>query len=250
MKKENKIVKTTEKKEQVNNQSEVSIFIQQAIENKLPVETMERLFVLQKEFKAERAKEEFVKALANFQKEVPVIEKTKPVYNKDGVTIRYSYAPMDSVIKQIKDTVSNNGFSYNWDSKRENEHIKVVCKLTHIAGHSEQSTFDVPIVKSQFMSSPQSYATAQSFAKRYTLLNVLGIGTADEDTDAEDTDNNGEAKSEKAKIMFRLKRLGHETETKAQVENAVKQDTQLDLKEENFSEIISRLDILVNEQGL
>jgi len=240
----------TKKIVKVENQpSEVATFIKQAIENKLPVETMERLFALQKDFKAERARELFVQALANFQKKVPIIEKTKDVKNSDG-TVRYSYAPMDSVIKQIKDTVSDNGFSYNWDSKREEAHIKVVCKLTHIAGHSEKSTFDVPIVPSKFMSSPQSYATAQSFAKRYTLLNVLGISTADEDTDANDTDNNEDAKSEKARIVFLLRRLKHKTDTKEQVGKAVMERTKLELEEKNYGEIISRLEIIVNENGI
>jgi len=233
-----------------NQPSEVGGFIKLALENKLSVDKLKELFILQKEVKAENAKEAFVQALANFQKEVPVIEKTKDVMNKGGRTVRYSYAPMDSVIRQIKDSVSDNGFSYNWDSKRENNHIKVVCKLTHIAGHSDRSTFDVPIVPSQFMSSPQSYATAQSFAKRYTLLNVLGISTADEDTDAQDTGNNGEPKSEKAKIMFLLKRLKKETDTKDQIEKGVLSLTELKLVKENFTEIISRLELLVNEQGI
>ena len=242
MPKTNKVIK-------VENQPTIVNLIEQAIQKDTSVETMERLFALQKDFKSEQAKEMFVQSLANFQKEVPVIEKTKDVMNRDGKTVRYSYAPMDSVIKQIKDSVSDNGFSYNWDSAREDKHIKVVCKLTHVAGHSEKSTFDVPIVPSQFMSSPQSYATAQSFAKRYTLLNVLGIATADEDNDSADTDNNGKPKSEKSQIVFRLKRLGKNTDTKQEIEKDVMALTELKLEQENFKEIIARLDLLVNEQG-
>jgi len=229
---------------------EVAGFIQQAIENKLPVETMERLFVLHKEVKAEIAREEFVKALSTFQSTIPIILKTKKVLNKDGRTVRYMYAPMDSVIEQIKKPLSGNGFSYTWDSSRENQHIKVVCKLTHIRGHSEKSTFDIPIVESQYMTSPQSYATAQSYAKRYTLLNVLGIGTADEDDDALDTDNK-DTKSEKARIMFLLKGLGYPINTKEEIEKAVKKVTGLDLVEKNYTDIIGRLEIITSEkQGL
>ncbi len=245
-----------EKKEKKENklivkENEISSFIQQAIDKSLPVETMERLFSLHKEVKAEQAREEFVLALSTFQKEVPIIKKTKKVFNKDGRTVRYTYAPIDSVIKQIKDPLSKNGFSYTWDSVREEEHIKVVCKLTHIAGHSEKSTFDIPIVKSEFMSSPQSYATAQSYAKRYTLLNVLGIGTADEDTDATDSDKDGTAKSQKAKIVFLLRSLGHETKTKEDIEKAINETAKLKLTAKNYEEIIERLQIIVNEnQGL
>lgn len=243
--KKNQIVK----KEDVR-KNDVAGFIQQAIEQKLPVEVMERLFVLHKEVKAEQAKEGFVLALADFQAKVPIIKKTKKVLNKDGRTIRYMYAPMDSVIQQIKKPLADNGFSYTWDSSREEKHIKVVCKLTHIAGHREQSTFDIPIVESQYMTSPQSYATAQSYAKRYTLLNVLGIGTADEDNDSLDTDNKN-TKSKKSRIIFLLRGLGKETKTKEQIKQAVQKLAQLDLEEKNFQEIINRLEVLTSEkQGL
>ena len=238
--------KTT--KLQVVQTNEISDFINKAIEKGLPVETMERLFALRKEFKAEQAKESFVLALATFQGECPVIKKTKKVLNKDGRTIRYMYAPMDSVIQQIKKSLSENGLSYTWDSVREEEHIKVVCKLIHIHGHSEKSTFDIPIVKSEYMSSPQSYATAQSYAKRYTLLNVLGIGTADEDTDATDTDNNSTAKSQKSRIVFLLRQLNYKTETKDDIVKAVKKVAELPLTEKKYDEIISRLGVTVRTQ--
>lgn len=231
--------------------NEVSLLIEKAIENQLPVETMERLFALSREVKADNAREAFVQALARFQEDCPIIKKTKSVMNKDGRTIRYSYAPLDSVIEQVRNVLHKNGFAYTWDSLREDEHIKVICKLTHNLGHSEQSTFDIPIVKSEYMSSPQTYATAQSYAKRYTLLNVLGIGTADEDNDAQDTDRIQEAKDPKARIIFLLRRLGVEAETKEEYEAAIKDKTKLVLAPRNFKEIISRLEIMISEkQGL
>lgn len=223
--------------------------IAQAIQNNSSVETLERLFDLRVKVNTEKAKEAFVEALGNFQREVPVIEKTKSVLNKDGRTMRYKYAPMDSVIGQIKKTLSDNGFSYNWDSKNLEKHIEVTCKLTHKLGHSETSTFAIPIVESQFMTSPQSYATAQSYAKRYTLLNVLGIGTADEDTDSTDTGKDKDAKSVKARIIFLLRQLGAEAKTKEELEKVVKEKVQLDLVEANFSDIVARLEVLVDEKN-
>ena len=229
---------------------QISGFIEQAIQQKLPVETMERLFALQKDVKAELAQEAFVSALANFQASIPIIKKTKAVKNKDN-TVRYMYAPIDSVIDQIRKPLAESGLSYTWDSVRENDHIKMICKLTHVMGHSERSSFDIPIVKDGFMSSPQTYATAQSYAKRYTLLNVLGIGTADEDTDAIDSDNNDEPKSQKAQIMFLLKRLGYEgMSNREQVSSAVFDSVGIELKDDNLLEIVKKLTELANQQGL
>ena len=235
-------------KKTIQKTNNIDNLLSKAVEQNLPVETMERLFTLYKEVKADKAKSEFVKALADFQQKCPIIQKTKPVLNKDGKTIRYSYAPIDSVIEQIKKPLNESGLSYNWDSEREDNHIKVICKLTHITGHTETSSFDIPIVPSQYMTSPQSYATALTYAKRYTLLDVLGIATAEEDTDANDAGKDKTPPSPKAKIMFLLKELGREPETKEEVEKAVKEITKLTLLPKNYDEIISRLDISVAEQ--
>ena len=250
-KKTNKIEKEIRKQNLPAIQGDdVSRFISQAIQQNLPVEAMEKLFSLYKEVKAEKAKELFVMALTKFQKECSVIKKTKDVLNKDGRSVRYQYAPIDSVVEQIRKPLAKNGLSYTWDSEREDQHIKVVCKLTHINGHSEKSTFDIPIVESQYMSSPQTYATAQSYAKRYTLLNVLGIATADDDIDARDTDEK-DVKSKKAKIVFLLRGLDKPTDTRDQIVKSVEDLAQLKLVEKNFSEIISRLEVVTAEaQGL
>lgn len=242
-KKENKEIVAVENK----NELSVQTLISQAIEQKLPVETMRDFFSLAKEVKAENARASFVKALADFQAECPIIKKTKPVYNKDGKTVRYKYAPMDSVIEQIKKPLANAQLSYAWDVEHTNDHMKVICKLTHVDGHHETSTFEIPIVKSDFMTSPQSYATAQTYAKRYTLLNVLGIGTAEEDTDSNDTGHDKDAKSIKSKIMLRLRELNEKTKTKKEIEEAVKKLTNLDLVEKNYEDIAARLQAIINE---
>jgi len=227
----------------------VDNFIQQAIEAKAPVETLERLFALHKEVKADKAKTAFIEALTAFQAVCPIIKKTKSVMNKDGRTVRYMYAPIDSVVEQIKSALADNKLSYRWEVNKNENHMKVSCVLTHILGHSESSDFEIPIVETQFMTSPQSYATAQTYAKRYTLLNVLGIATADEDTDSTDTGKDKEAKDIKAKIMFNLKALGAKTDTKDNIQKEVKRLVYLDLAEKNYQEIVNRLSIKVDEQN-
>lgn len=227
----------------------VASFIQKAIETKAPVETLERLFALQKEVNAEHAKSAFVEALTAFQGECPVIEKKKRVLNKDGRTVRYHYAPIDSIAQQIKEPLAKNHLSYSWDVEHKDKHMIVTCKLTHRDGHHETSTFEIPIVESEgYMTMPQKYASAQTYAKRYTLLNVLGIATADEDTDATDVEKEDDVKSEKSKVIFLLRTLGHDTDTKVKITKAVKTLTNLALNDKNLGEIVSRLEILVKEK--
>jgi len=240
-----------EKVEPVETQDDKSVdtFISKAIENNLPVEVMEKLFALREKVKAEKAKEEFVKALAKFQSLCQIIEKTKVVYNKDGRTVRYKYAPIDAIVEQIKKPLSEAKLSYTWEVKNEDKFITAVAVITHILGHSERSEFKIPVGMSEYMTAPQNYASALTFAKRYSLCNALGISTGEEDNDATTATKETDAKSIKAKIVFLLRSLGEKHQTKDQISEAVTRRTRLDLDEKNYSEIIARLQILVNEKN-
>ena len=184
--------KTTNKKttaliEQPETQeASVGSFILKAIENNLPVETMERLFALREKMKAEQAREAFTEAMSKFQAECPVIEKTKKVFNKDGRTVRYSYAPLDSIVSQVQAPLGKYGLSHSIETLNEEGFLTAICKITHSLGHSESSAFKVPIDKDGYMTEPQKYASALTFAKRYAFCNALGILTGDEDTDTDD----------------------------------------------------------------
>lgn len=172
--------------------------IAKAIENKVDVATMERLLAMRRELKAEWAKEEYVKALAAFQAECPVIKKTKAVFEKDKKTVRYKYAPIDSIIEQVKGLLAKHGFSYTVDALNEPGFLGAACRVTHSAGHSEVSTFRVPVGTEAYMSDVQKYGARNTFAKRYAFTNAFGILTGDEDTDAsgESPEPQGEASAE------------------------------------------------------
>lgn len=232
---------------EAKNVQSVDSFIDKAIASNASVEVLERLFTLHTQVEDRNAKSAFVGALAEFQKECPVIQKTKKVNNKDG-TLRYQYAPLDGIHEQIKSALSGAGLSYSWDVKNPDKMMEVTITLTHVQGHSVTSTLGIPIATEGFMTEPQKYASAQTYAKRYTLLNVLGITTADEDTDATDVNTEKDALSPKSKIIFNLRRLGYDTDDKTVIEETVKKITSLKLVEKNYSEIVDRLELSVKEK--
>lgn len=232
-------------------QSDASVdsFISQAIQTGQSVETLEKLFALRERVLAEQAKAAFIQAMAEFQSKVPIIEKTKQVLNKDGRTVRYTYAAIETIVKQIQKPLAEARISYRWETKQEGKDITATCIATHALGHSEQSSFTVSVDTEGFMTGPQKSASALTFAKRYALCNVLGISTGDEDTDAIDTGKEPDAKSPKAKIVIRLRTLGEKIATKEQIEEAVSRLTKLDLVEGNFDEIITRLEVLISDRN-
>jgi hypothetical protein len=77
----------------------IEALIAKAIDKNVPVETMERLLAMRRELRAEWAKEEFDKAMAAFQAECPIIDKSSKV---SFGTTRYSYAALDEIVKEVK----------------------------------------------------------------------------------------------------------------------------------------------------
>jgi hypothetical protein len=113
-------------------QNSADTFISQALATDASIETLERLFALRKEAKAELAKEAYVSALSVFQSECPVIEKTKSVFNKDGRALRYKFAPIDSIVVQIKQPLAKAQLSYRWETKQEPGKVTAICYVTHV----------------------------------------------------------------------------------------------------------------------
>lgn len=197
--KQTEIVATENKQE-----TSVSEFISQAIAQNLPVETMERLFALRERVKSESAREAFISAMAKFQSECPVIVKTKEVHTRSGGKA-YSYAPIESIVTQVKEALKNNGFSYSTNMEMLDGAVKVTIKVQHILGHSEMTEMTVPLgTKTQVMSDTQVVAAASTFAKRYAFLNAFGILTGDEDNDGAKmpTDNKPESPEVSEELLF------------------------------------------------
>ena len=164
--------------------------ISQAIEKGTPIETIERLLNMRRELKAEWAKEEFDKAMANFQGECPIIKKTKAGGRTKGGVVAYYYAPLPDIINQVKGLLRKNGFSYTIKTQTLESGVKVTCIAKHISGHSELSDVEVPLGRqTDIMSSLQVVASALTFAKRYSFSNIFGILTIDDDNDGAIDDN-------------------------------------------------------------
>lgn len=228
----------------------VESFITKGIESNVSVETMERLFALRKEVKAEMAKEAFTQAMSKFQAECPIIEKKKIVYEKNSDKVRYKFAPLDSIVLQVKEALGRNGLSYSFDEEKTDKSVKAICMITHILGHSKTSSFEIPIGEEQYMSDPQKHGARITFAKRYAFLNALGILTGDEDTDAQETKKAPKPKSVKPQIMASLRALGVKEITREGVAAEVQRLTNIELSDDEIilEEIAARLALLVDER--
>lgn len=151
-----------------------------AVQNGADMDTLERLTALAERFEAREAKKEFFKALAKFQEMVPELVKTKRVQFQN---VDYSYAPLSSIIKQVKDPLKKCGFAYRWEFGDDGGEMWADFILTHKSGHSERTRAKSPLDTSGSKNPVQSRGSTQSYLQRYSMVGGLGLATADDDTD-------------------------------------------------------------------
>ena len=154
----------------------------------LDVEVLERIVALKEREEDRQATRALHDAIATFQGEVGPIPKTKRVdfAGRSGHRVTYSYAPLDVIAEAIREPLARAGLSYTWDSKTEPAALHCICTVRHVHGAKVTASFGAPIDTEAKMSGPQRAAAALTYARRQSLVQALGLTSADTDTDAED----------------------------------------------------------------
>lgn len=157
--------------------SGVDLLLEQAIANNLDIDKLERLLALKERHEAGEARKEFYAAMSRFQRDCPVITKSKSAD-------RYKYAPLSDIVAQVRDLEARQGFSHRFDQiMKDDGSLDVTCYVTHDGGHSESTTIPVPATQGRGTSSAQNIGIMATYGMRYAFCGAMGITTADEDMD-------------------------------------------------------------------
>jgi len=159
-----------------------------ALQNRVPVETIERLVALRERAEERSAARAYFSAMARFQSDCPPIPKSSnaKITTRQGAGYSYQYAELDEIAATIRPHLHANGLSYTWDStvSENGAMLTCVCTVRHADGHSVSASFVVPTATSSAMSEQQRYAAALTFAQRKSLVQALGLVTTDATPDA------------------------------------------------------------------
>lgn len=148
----------------------------------LPVDQLSKMLDLQERIMNKNAESAFNRALAEFQKECPLIERKKNVSFK---STNYSYATLDEMIYTIKPLLSKHGLSYSFDTKYGENEFELMTIISHVDGHSKTYSLTFPKVHDdERMNKTQRMKSSLTYGKRAGLENALGIVTTGEDDDA------------------------------------------------------------------
>ena len=144
---------------------------------------------LQERWQATQARNAYFKAMADFQRMVPEIPKTRAVHSRSG-DVMYKYAALESIAKLIRAAEQSCGFSHRFNTfPREGGGVKVECIVTHSAGHSEVTAVEIPATKGMNTNAAQDHGIAITYGQRYAMLGAYGITTVSDDTDMRTMDD-------------------------------------------------------------
>lgn len=171
-------------------QEEATSLVRLAIDKGVDVAVLERIVALQERISDRNARMSFVQAMAKFQAEVGPVPKTHAItVDRNGTKqVRSRFAPLHVIAEHIREPLARNGLSYSWDSTVTAEMVEIRCTLRHIDGHQETASFTCKVADASApgMSGVQVGGSARTYGERYSLVQALGLTTADEDTDGEE----------------------------------------------------------------
>lgn len=167
---------------------QVGDLMRHAIDKGVSAEELDKLVALHERIADRMATQEFAEALAQFQEQCPSIQRNsvaKITSKRTGTSFQYRYADLHEIASTANPILSRLGLSYSWDSEATDTNVRAVCTLRHRNGHSITASFSSPIDRDATMNSgPQQNAVALTYARRQSLVQVLGLTMTDPDTDA------------------------------------------------------------------
>lgn len=141
------------------------------------INKMERLFEMQQQAAARRARTEYLAAFSALQSVLPAVERRGTGHNNKR------YARFEDLISAIRPHLAAHGFSLSFRVERQAAEINIAGVLGHAGGHSEMTSLPLPADASGSKNGVQAWGSAISYGKRYVALTLLGIATEDEDDD-------------------------------------------------------------------
>lgn len=148
------------------------------------IQAVEKIVQLYERMQDRKAEKEFAAAFVTLQAEMPKVQATRPVPNKDG-SLRYRFAAFEDLMEQLHEHLQRNGFTVSFSSRVETDRLISTCTLQHTSGHKRSNEFAVRIGSGPPGATvTQADGAAATYAKRFALTEALNIVVGHMDNDA------------------------------------------------------------------
>lgn len=146
-----------------------------------------KVFERMEDRRLERAAEQaFNQAFVLMQAEIPTVQATKPVFDKQG-GIKYKIADFEDIDEQARPILQRHGFTVSFSEGETHQAGKItkVCWLRHVGGWKQSNPYTVRIGSGPpGATESQADGSAHSYAKRGALCDALNIIIGHQDEDA------------------------------------------------------------------
>lgn len=161
--------------------------LRQGVAQGLSPEALEKLTGLLDRVQRRQAELEFAGALVAFQDACPVIPKssTAKIVTGSGSGYEFKFADFEQIVETIRPHLTAQGLSFSFDASASGANLRCVCTLRHANGHSITSAFELPTENKSGATPQQKFGGALTYAKRTTLVSVLGLTLGDPDPENE-----------------------------------------------------------------
>ena len=184
----------------VASDSMLSVIERAAMNPDVDVEKMQRLLDMQEHIFDKNAAIAFNKAMMAVQSELKTIAK-----DRANDQTRSKYTSFEKLHREIVPIYTKHGFalSFGTDDSPLEHHVRIVCDVTHIDGHSKPYKYDLPLDDTGMKGSKNktgvhASGSTVSYGRRYLTLLIFNVATGDDD------DGNGASEymsPEQAKVI-------------------------------------------------
>ena len=167
----------------------LQVIAQAVADPRMDVDKMQRLLDMHERIVADQRRVAFVEALSRLAINMPEIDKNgRVVFEGKSGALRMDrkYARLEDIDRALRPLYSKEGFSLSWDTQPgEGGKIRVVGKLSHVAGHFETKQLDLPHDSSGAKNGIQAVGSTVSYGRRMLTKMFFNLIERGEDTDSE-----------------------------------------------------------------
>lgn len=171
------------------------------------VEKMERLWQMKEKIDAKRAEMEFNKAMTAIQKQTRQVSA-----DASNPQTRSRYASYSALDKALRPVYTEHGLalSFDTDDSPLDQHVRVLCYVSHESGHSRRYHIDMPAdgkgaKGGDVMTKTHATGSATSYGMRYLLKMIFNVAVGEEDDDGNGAGNTVERISEEQALALHAK---------------------------------------------
>lgn len=159
--------------------------LQIAVQQGADVDKLKAMMEMTFEWERNEARKAYAAAMVAFKADPPRIFKNATVdFTSAKGRTNYKHATLDNVNDLIAAGLQKVGISARWRTEQpEGGQVRVTCILTHVLGHSEETTLHAARDESGNKNSIQAVVSTVTYLERQTLLSATGMAVSNSDDD-------------------------------------------------------------------